>query len=273
MSFRKTSAVGVVLVAFVGIANAQKSPFIGKNEFPQFRQISGLSGGGYGLDADGWGSLDGATAFSTPLGIALGHDQFRIDGADTAFSLNHLPRGISNDPRGTAKAFLSYGHSFGELNFAYTYFVKSGEGDSVTNLQVSYSRGRTYDPAVSFGVQDLVGNGGSAGQGIPGDSETSRSFFGALTVPVALNGEPLFLSGGYGSRRFQKGFASASYRFWGPFRGWTEYDGFGINEGLLVGYRSRGLTEDGAKQHAFEADLLLGFIRGRYPTIGLTVGY
>jgi len=275
MSFCKITAVGVAFASLLGLANAQKNPFVGANEFPQFRQISGLSGGGYGLDLDGWGSLEGATAFSTPLGISLGHDQFRLGGNDTAFSINHLPNTVSDSHYGTGKAFITYGHSFGQLNATYSYFVKSGAGDAVTNLQLSYSSGKANEPSLSVGVQDIVGNGGSAGQGVTGDSETSRSIFGAVTVPVAFtSGPPLYLSGGIGSRRFDKGFVSASYRVLYPVRLWTEFDGFGFNEGLLFAYRSsNGVNEEGNKQHAFEADLLLGFIRGRYPTVGLTIGY
>ncbi len=273
MRIVRLAMVGAALAGIVAVCSAQ-NPFFGRNEFPQFRQISGLSGGGYGLDLDGWGSLSGATAFSTPLGIALGHDQVRLGADVTQFSLNHLSGSFSNNRYGSSKAFFTYGHSFGdELSVAYSYFVKSYRGDASTDLQVSYKPKGQDQVSISAGVQDIVGDGGSAGANIPGDTDTSRSIFGAITTHVPLGNNPLYLTGGWGSRRFDKGFASSSYQIIGPFRLWTEYDGFGFNEGILLAGRVHNTTEEGGPAHGFEANLMLGFIRGRYPTAALTLGF
>lgn len=273
-SFRypvKLAGVAFVVTALCSSALGQTRPFLGEAHFPQFRQVSGLSGGGYGLDLDGWGSLDGPTALSTPLGVALGHDQVRATGNDTFFGFNSFAHANS-----TGKIGLMYGHTFGSFNLAYTYFIKSNAGDASTNLQLSYDPHNAAIPNVSFGVQDIVGNGGSAGQFQPTDNESSRSFFGALTykVPIGPTGStPLYLSGGWGTRRFGKGFASATYQLAGPLRIFTEFDGFGFNEGFLLAYRNHGMNDEDQPQHAFEADLMLGLIQGHYPTVGVTLGF
>lgn len=272
-SFLVRPILALITASIAGSAAAQHNPFLGKDEFPQFRQLSGLSGGGYGLDLDGWGSLSGATAFSTPIGIALGHDQFRLTGNETYYSSSQInfPRG--SNPFATGKASFMYGHTFGQFNLAYSYFVKSDKGDASTNLQLSYVPKNPNEPALSVGVQDIVGHGGAAGTGIPGDTDLSRSLFAAATYSFPVGGTPLYVSGGWGTRRFDKGFASASYQLFGPLRLWGEYDGFGLNEGVLLGYRPNSFDADMHKQHSFEADLLLGLVRGRYPTVGLTLGF
>ncbi len=261
------SVAGTIFLATLG--RGQQNPFLGRSEFPQYRQISGLSGGGYGVDLKGRGSLTGPTAFSTPLGVALGHDEVRLGGGDTGFSFQHLPDRFANTSRGSGKAFLTYGLSFRNVNFAYSYFLKSFRGDAATNLQASYYSGKKNTPSVSVGVQDIVGHGGSAGDGVAGDSDSSRSLFAAATMPIlAVKGEPVYLTAGWGTRRFGKGFSSASYRLSQPLRLWAEYDGFGFNEGILVSYQTKGF-----KRRPFEANLLLGVIRGRYPTVALTIGF
>lgn len=264
--------LAVLAPALLGIAGtaAAQNPFVGFDHFPQFRQLSGLSGGGFGLDPDGWGSLSGATAYSSPIGYALGHDQVRIQGGETFFSWHHFTHKNS-----TGKANFMYGHTFGNINIAYSYFVKSFEGDASTNLQLSYFSKNRNEPGFSVGVQDIAGHGGSAGAGDPGDNRSSRSFFAAATmpIPVSTNGAPIYLTGGWGTRRFGKGFASASYQVYGPARLWTEFDGWGFNEGVLFTVRPSGTTEEGEGQRSFEADILLGVIRGKYPTVSVTLGF
>jgi hypothetical protein len=264
---RLLSSAAVLTVLF-SFGNAQRNPFLGKDQFPQFRQLSGLSGGGYGLDANGWGSLSGAVAFSTPLGYALGHDQFRLGLGETSFSSGNISAHET-----TGKAFVTYGHSFGDVNVAYSYFVKSKFGDASSDLQLSYAPKNASNPGFSVGVQDIKGSGGAAGTFIPGDKDLSRSLFAAATFSVPVGSTPLYFSGGWGTRRFDKGFASASYQLASPLRLWTEYDGWGFNEGVLLAMRPNGLDSEGQPKHAFEADLLLGMIRGRFPTASLTIGF
>lgn len=248
-----------------------QNQFTGEDQFPQFRSLSGLSGGGYGLNYKGWGSTSGATAYSTPIGYALGRDQFRVSGVETAFKLHPI-----NDQTSTGKASFMFGHTFGErVNLAYSYFVKSNHGDASTNLQLQLIPNHPQDPSFSIGVQDIGGHGGSAGEGAPTDKRSSRSFFGVVTTPVPTTpgGKPLYISGGWGTRRFGKGFASASYQLATPLRIWAEYDGFGVNEGILLTYRPNGTDEEGNDKRAFEANLLLGLAKSKWPTLAITLGF
>jgi hypothetical protein len=242
---------------------AQRNPFSGPDQFPQFRNLSGLAGGGYGVDAGGNGSLAGATAYSTPIGYVLGHDQFRIGIAKLSYDSGpNWDNGHSN-----GKGIITFGHSFGQFNFTFTDLFKSLVLDQAYNLQIAYQPSTSAVLVPSIGVQDLLGHGGSAGIGNPTDNAISRSIFGVLTWRIDLPRRPLFLSAGGGNHRFSKGFASTSYQVAGPLRGWLEYDGWGFNEGFLLTYRTRVAS----KPMEFNADL--GLVRGRYLAIAGVIGF
>src|SRR5207249_2501548 len=90
-------------------ASAQRrDPFAGPGRYPEYRNLSGLSGGGYGLNADGYGSLSGPTALSTPIGYVLGRDQFRFQGAQASFTGS--PEFGEHKSNGTGA--FAYGHTF-----------------------------------------------------------------------------------------------------------------------------------------------------------------
>lgn len=259
--------VGVLWVS-VAVPAFGQNALAGPDQFPQFRTLSGLSGGGYGLDWNGWGSLSGPTAYSTPISYVLGHDQFRLTGAETYFNARPI-----SDSSTTGKASLMYGHSFSRYNVAASYFVKSGKLDHALNVQVQMSPDTALGVSYSIGVQDIRGHGGSSGQFFVGDTRTSRSVFGAATIPVQIGKTLAYVSGGVGTRRFQKGFGSVSCPVARSIRLWVEHDGYAFNEGFLIGYTAKGSDQEPRRSKRFEADLVLGLVKSRYPTVALTVGF
>src|SRR5579863_5468349 len=66
----------------------------GPHEYPAFRTISGLPGGGFGVTPDGVPSFNGAMAFSTPIGYSLSNWNGTLSAANTSdyafFRLPHI---------------------------------------------------------------------------------------------------------------------------------------------------------------------------------------
>lgn len=239
-------------------------PFLGKNQYPQFRNLSGLAGGGFGTDEQGHRSLTGPTAFSTPTAYVLGHDSFFF--ANGGMSYRGAFAVDENRVNGTLVGM--YGHTFGQFNIAFTDFIKSYAFDQVYNLQVGLIPVHKNRLGVSIGVQDGEGRGGSAGAGLPADRNSSQSIFGVFTYPVDVrSGRPLYVSAGLGTHRFGNGFGSASYWIGGPLRAYLEYDGFGFNQGVLVAQRI------GKGHGAFDINANVGLVRGKFFAFSLGIGF
>lgn len=249
-----------VLPAIAG--HTQRDPFLGSNQYPQYRNVSGLGGGGYGLDSKGYGSLEGPTAFSTPLAYTLGHDQFRFAVQEMSFDSGF--RAGFGQVNGSG--LVAYGHTFGNVNVAFSDLFLSRHLDQGLNLQVQFIPTNRSRWSSSVGVQDVVGHGGNSGENVPGNTTSTRSAFAAFTYRADTRRRPVFLTVGMGTERFRQGFSSVSYQLYGPIRTWIEYDGYGFNEGLLFSVRGgRGLRA--------ELNTTIAWIRGRYPTIGTTFGF
>ncbi len=244
-------------------ATVKKNPFAGTDKFPEFRDFSALSGSTYGVDSDGFTSLSGPTAFSTPIAHVLGRGQFRIGGGATSFSSS--PAVNQTDSDGTF--FATYGHTIGRVNAAVSIMVLSQDLNFALNGQVQYVPSRSSRWVASAGVQDWRGHGGSSGDQVAGDNRTSTSVFGVVTYRADTPRAPVYLSAGIGFRRFSNGFGSISYQVAKPVRVWVEHDGFGVNEGILLTWRQR----DSHRSPEFNA--LIGLVKGRYFTIGGGLGF
>jgi len=260
---------GSLLLGLARTAAAQ-DPTSGFDDFPEFRNLSGLSGCGYGLTNGGFLSLSGPTAFSTPVGPVLGHSQAWFGGGLTSF--NSSPADKSRNSNSTG--FGTYGMTFGRMNIAFTDMVISWPHrryapDQAFNMQVQPIPDRDSRVAWAAAIQDLGGAGASAGAGVPGDTRTSRSLFGVATYRISTGTgiSPVFLSGGIGTRRYKGGFGSASFQAIKPVRLWIEEDGFGFNEGVLGTWN---VTEG---RRPLEVTSMLGLQKGRYFTWSFGIGF
>lgn len=254
----------VSFVAVAGLACAQ-SELAGPDNFPQFRGLSALPGGGICLMPDGNPGADGALAFSTPVGFALGH--YRLNFGLSVVSDSGKFVGFRNskfENEGNGTGYIMGGAELGSVGRAsVSFMVLSSFGDNAWNIQ--FQPGRQEGPVwYSVGVQDVFGHGGSSGEGFPGDDQTSRSFYGVATGRVAEN---TYVSLGGGSRRFQKGFFNASTNISPDFKGMVEHDGFNWNLG--VAYT---LGTDHADP-ARSVTMFLGYVRGKYLTWSLGASY
>lgn len=260
----KFALIPAALIGLAALACAQ-SELSGADQFPQFRGMSGLPGGGFAVDQDGNPGSVGAMSLSTPIGYALGHRRFNL--GVSVVSNNGTLKFFRNEhdaSAGNGTASLMYGLDFGKAGRGTIgVMVLSSQGDHVYNLQ--YQPGGQSGPVrYSVGVQDFFGRGGSAGETIVGDSVLSRSFFGVATAKVL---DDTYISVGIGTRRFEKGFINASTNIGRDFKATIEHDGFNMNVGLActLGYdrddRGRNVT------------MFLGFVRNKYLTWAVNVSY
>lgn len=236
----------------------------GKDQFPQFRVQSGLSGGGFGVLPNGRPSVMGAAALTTPIGYTISNhgsfSLFNTSGDSNPFVFRE--RNGYEDANGTGTFLI--GGEYKGWRGSVGYMILSKNLDAAFNFQVSPpTQGRV---GVSFGVQDLSGGGGSAGTGGATDDDSSRSFFGAATYDF---GHSVYGTLGVGSRRFKGVFGNASAPITPRLRATVEYDTFNWNAGLLYG---AGRIKDlGGRLRDAEANFFLGLVAGKYGTIGVTL--
>jgi hypothetical protein len=251
-----------MIAVLPAVSAADRDPFIGPNLFPEFRNLSGLPGGGVGVLPNGRVSIQGALALSTPVAYSLGARQYQIVGANMSFDQQIRwvewkggQQDLSRMANGSA--MVGAGFTVDNLNITASGLWLSGQWDNVLNLHFSSARpfGKI---GFGVGVQDVFGHGGSSGDGIADDERTSSSLYAVATYEVSPG---IYLSGGWGSRRFENGFGGASIGLGSYARAFAEYDGWHWNYGL------------GAA--AGPLHVSLGQVAGKHTTwtIGLAFGF
>ncbi|MEJ5170536.1 MAG: hypothetical protein WHU10_06075 [Fimbriimonadales bacterium] len=266
----KAAAVAVALVG-CGVAWAQgprTSPFSGRAQYPQFRFLSGLSGGGFGVDRLGRPNPEGAMALSTPIGYALAHGRWAIaagsanEKGDWDIAFDDANRQGTN---GTAAALYGLGlGSAGRLTASV--MVLSSVGDNVYNLQWQPPGQEERAVVASVGVQDAEGTGGTAGDGLPTDGRNSASGFVAATWEARPG---LHVTLGAGTARFRQGFGSVS---WSALRGvklMAEHDGYGWNLSGAVNLLGLGRLPGDPNAVEPQAQLHVGWVNERAFYVGL----
>lgn len=238
-------------------------PFLGYHYYPQFRNLSGLSGGGYGVDASGYPSLSGPTALATPVAPTMGRDTFRIVGGKMTFNRVF----DLNNKESNGSLALAYGHTFGSFNVMVSTMFLSAIFDNAINVQVQYIPRGDAKLIPAVGIQDVFGTGGASGQDLPSDGDSSQSIYGVLTYRIDNRFHPLYISWGIGTHRFSQTFASGSLQLFRPLRGFLEYDGFGFNGGFLLTLKTSN------HRKAPEVTANFGLIRAHYLYIGGGIGF
>lgn len=264
------AACAVIACAAVSSAQAELS---GRDRFPQLRGLSGLSGGGFGVTKEGLPRFSGAMTYTTPIGHTMGGFSiaagFGLVSIDRSLRFGGLSDKGTTDGNGTGFAIggADLGTS-GRIAFGFTFL--SGIGDSVSSLQFSPNLEGKFQLAV--GCQDLGGSAGSSGEGRVGDSDSSRSFYGAVTTEVA---EGVFVTAGAGTRRWQKGFGSISGQISPRFKAVVEHDGWNFNYGLAFnpGPLRKIDAWDERKVRSAEITMFVGVIQSRYAGWSLVASF
>lgn len=224
-------SIWVALLALrLSTVSPAQAELSGRDRFPQLQGLSGPSGSGLGVLANGHASFDSGVAYSTPIGHAL--RSWSLAAGSGTISKDRSPALLStgrlDKTQGNGTGYFVTGLDLGSIcSLAGGFTFLSGLGDNVSTL---------HSPPLakslvqwSVGCQDLGGSAGSSGKSSPGDDRTSRIFFGAITYEVQGG---VYATGGIGTRRFQKGFASLSGNLGRSLKALAEYDGFGQNYGV-----------------------------------------
>ena len=218
------TSISLTCLAVVSVAGAQT--LSGPGQYPQFRNMSGFSGGLFGVTREGVPSMRGAMAISTPIGYSLSDYHVALGYASQSIDRRlRFPDSSGDSARanGTAQGIIGLRTKFGSL--AFSDMVHSKLGDSVLNLQFQF-KSNVPKFGLSVGVQDAFSTGGAAGQDIPGDNDISRSYWVAATYEFAPG---IHGTIGKGDRRFKGVFASASANVSPRLKFVAEYDTFNIN--------------------------------------------
>ncbi len=217
----------LIFAACAAVAGAEN--ISGTHTYPQFRNVSALSGGMFGVLPSGKASIAGAMAISTPIGYSLGKGVFAAgignmsnDQTLRFFSSKDKDKNFGQS-NGTGYLMEGFRTPFGALTVGGE--LLSLAGDTCLNLQW---QAPTTDPrlGLSVGVQDTFGVGGSAGEGLPTDGDSSTSYFGVGTYQVNPD---LYVSLGAGTRRFKGVFGNVSYGLSPKLKAVAEYDTYNWN--------------------------------------------
>jgi hypothetical protein len=266
MKIMKLTCIVAVAATLITASSAQID-LKGQRRYPQFRGLSGLPGGGFGVLPNGKLSIAGAVAFSTPIAYTPGSGRFVVG---TGLVSNHRKlrffsdRADGDKAEGNGTAFALVGWDLANAGrLATTFVMFSGVQDSGVNAQ--FQPRSPSKVAIAFGVQDATGRGGTGGS-LEEDRASSRSFYIVGTIPVK---DLAFISAGLGNRRFRKGFANTSFTMGRGLKGVVEFEGYHWNYGVALDLGSwRKLRRAGAPQ----ATMYLGLTRGKYATWSLSFG-
>jgi hypothetical protein len=257
--------------SFLGLALVSSAfgqdELVGNQRYPQFRVLSGLPGGGFGVLPSGRPSSLGAAALATPIGYTLGSGSYAAGVFNTGKTSNPFRTDIG-DNEGAGN---SNGSAFGMMGFSYRGYrltvggmVLSTVGDSVLNIQ--FSPPNFGKVGLAVGVQDAFSVGGAGGGNIDFQRhDSSRSLYVVGTYEIARGA---YVSLGKGERRFQGLFGNVSVPVFDRLRALAEYDGFNFNGGFL--YNTGRIGRKAGDSNGLECNLFLGTVRGKYGTAGVT---
>jgi hypothetical protein len=265
---RKLSLLALALVPGAALAQPELT---GPDQFPQFRTISGLPGGGFALSREGLPRFDGAMALSTPIayGFRPWHGVLAVGVTSTSMSPRFLDtREHAGGSNGTLFGLVGVPVPAGELTVGI--MVLSIGWDSVWNIQYTVP-GEREGWRLGVGVQDLVGGGGSAGDlpSVPGDPLGDRRSSRSLYVVATRELQPgIYASLGTGTRRFSGVFGNVSAQVAPRWKLLGEYDAFNVNWGVAHDVGQVQVLGRGAHVTAF-----FGYVRGKYASASLAVSF
>lgn len=263
---RKTILLATLATACLGHAQSDLFPL---GQYPQFRTLSGLPGGGFGVDVNGNPSFKGAMSMATPIGYGLSNYHWAIVASNTSdnelWRFPHL-KGHSGSIDSNGKLAGMLGVRLGQYgSLTGAAVINSSVGDESYNFQYQTP---VFFPklGVSVGVQDLAGHRGAGAENVTNGNQNSQSWFFASTYELPLG---IHVSGGLGTKRFSKGFGSADLTVNDKFKVVLEHDGFNFNEALA--YDLGHFLVPGLKKAS--SSLMLGYVRSKYAFASINIAF
>lgn len=264
---------GRLLLAFLSVAAVGWSqvPFQGRGTFPQFRDLSGLPGSGFGITVDGSPGLQGAIALSTPVGFSLSRGHAAIgagvrstDGKIRWINTSNRAGGYASD--GTGQAMVGFSAArWGAATFSGMVLSSALDNAFNAQWQLPLSSQRF---GFSLGCQNLWNRPNAAGEGVPGDNAGSRSYYAVGTYEIR---DGAFLTLGKGDVRFRGLFGSACANMGPSNKALVEYDDFGWN--FAVAHSLRVMPTAKEPFDRVEATLMLGTIQQRRTFLALNLTF
>lgn len=234
----------------------------GPGEYPSLRNLNGLPGQAYGIGRDGHPNFSGAFSYATPVAYSLSHWHFVLQGTfvsnDLSLAFTDHSSGATRGANGTA--VLQIGTRIGNFaDFSYGFSVLSSKGDNIGSAHLTPLQS---GPVVfAIGVMDVSGSGGSSGQDLPGDADSSRSPYVVGTWEASPGS---FLTLGYGNTRFRGFFGSASTLITPRLKALLEYDTFAFNQMLAY---------DLGRVGSAQFTATIGAEAGRFGTWAISVSF
>jgi hypothetical protein len=231
MRFAKLLSISIAALALSAIASAQQA-FAHPGQYSQFRNLSGLPGGTFGVNPDGRPGIDGAMALSTPIAYSLGGGHFAGVLSNTSYDSHFRfftkvkKQDFGWKSNGTAAGMAGFSTPIGKFTFGMSVASGKFENSYSALFTPKQNNGKI---TFGFGAEGLFAAGGLIGPGLHSDVDRATSLFAVATAEL---GDGLYASVGTGTGRFQKGFVNASYGVAKRFRLVAEHDGFGWNFGV-----------------------------------------
>jgi hypothetical protein len=261
MRLAKLLSISTAVLSLSAVAGAQQA-FAHLGQYSQFRNVSGLPGGTFGVNPNGDPGIDGAMSLSTPIAYSLGGGHFAGVLSNTSYD-SHF-RGFTKVRRqdfgwksnGTAAAMAGISTPLGKITIGMS--VASGAFEN--SYSVLYTPKQNNGKITfGFGAEGLFAAGGFIGPGLHSDVDRASSVFAVATADL---GDGFYASAGTGTARFQKGFVNASYGFAKRLRVTLEHDGFGWNFGAGAEIAKIHMGKQSLRLNGFA-----GMVQGRYAFI------
>jgi hypothetical protein len=239
---------------------ATGAPALEFQNYHEFRYMSGLPGGGFGVTPDGLVGWEGALQMNVPIGYTPAQGNIALAAHSSAVN-GGLEIGFEgHDINGT----ITFGVGVGPRRYPvwFSNMMTAKRGESAYNVQVQLRPEDEKWPAISVGVVDLSNRRASSIARI--FEGEARSFFVVATREAGTPENPLYLTLGYGNKCFNdRFFGGASYTFNDRLKLLLEYDGWCVNGG--VAYDLAQFGDD------WRAVLLVGAVKMERFTTGISI--
>jgi len=218
--------------------------------FPDFRFISGLPGGGYGVTPEGAPGFTGATQISIPVAYTPSGCSYIV-----AAHVGQLTDDFELDLYGdNVNGNLTLAVGLGKPGKGwYVADMETSSGwESSYNVQKQLRAESDKGPALAVGLLDVLDQ--REFSSLQGDTG-ARSLYVVGTKEIGSVDHATYLTAGVGTGRFHnRPFGGVSRRLCERATGMVEYDGYSGNIGATISL----LAHPAEKQH--NLTLLLGYV-------------